>query len=571
VLKKILFFFTAFSLVFVYQAYAASGTRFTVINYPIYESSTNLNFSVSTLTTLTDNNLGTSRVGYSAGSPRYWYNQFTTPKRMNGMTITPTTSTPNTAKFTLTMYDNSNNILGTVNSSNGNVVTDVDFPTVSGVYKFSLRCFDSAQACALAEVDLFEAPPDTTPPSGITGFTATAHDGYIYTFWDAATDNEAVSHYEIYRNNVKIAETPNTNYTHNGLTNGTTYLFKVRAVDASTNTGAFSDTISIYPKDNIPPYQPTGLAVAVSDYQATLTWAAHSGYTDFRLYKLYLDGAHVFTSPVGDATYLSHTFTGLTNGDTYTFGVSAVDTSFNEGNMGVKSAKVHGEPPPIPTGVSSTVTSDSATITWDSIVAPADFAGYNVYKNGVKVTPAPITATTYLASGLVSGTSYEFKVTSIDTHGNESDFSASTTALPYSPLDVTLIPNGTSIMVMIAPGTGSSPFTYTLSGLSGSFTSTKHLITGLTANTDYLVHIEDATGADFSMTINTGPFTGYTPPPEPALTGTIDTMLSGFGDINNVALIVIASAVGLFLLIVLSLFAWRLTKRKLRIGKPLQK
>ena len=77
--------------------------------------------------------------------------------------------------------------------------------------------------------------------------------------------------------------------------------------------------------------------------------------------------------------------------------------------------------------VSAPATS-SATLTWNAVTA-SDLAGYKIYRattSGGYGTPiATLTGnvTTYIASGLQSGTTYFFVVTSYDTAGNESPFS----------------------------------------------------------------------------------------------------------------------------------------------------
>jgi subtilisin family serine protease len=78
--------------------------------------------------------------------------------------------------------------------------------------------------------------------------------------------------------------------------------------------------------DTTPPAQVTGLtASAVSDTQIDLSWDANSE-SDLSYYKIYRDGAYV-----ADATTNSYSDTGLTASTTYTYEVSAVDTSGNEG------------------------------------------------------------------------------------------------------------------------------------------------------------------------------------------------------------------------------------------------
>lgn len=61
-----------------------------------------------------------------------------------------------------------------------------------------------------------------------------------------------------------------------------------------------------------------------------------------------------------------------------------------------------------------------------------DATGYNVYKNGVKITSTPITSTNYTATGLTNGTTYSFQVSAVDIAG-ESLKSETITLIPDEP------------------------------------------------------------------------------------------------------------------------------------------
>jgi hypothetical protein len=90
---------------------------------------------------------------------------------------------------------------------------------------------------------------DTTPPSMPTGLATTTSGSRVDISWNAATDNEAVSQYRIYRclgsacAPVYISSTTATSYSDAGLAAGT-YRYAVAAIDAAGNTGPNS-TISV--------------------------------------------------------------------------------------------------------------------------------------------------------------------------------------------------------------------------------------------------------------------------------------------------------------------------------------
>ncbi len=63
--------------------------------------------------------------------------------------------------------------------------------------------------------------------------------------WSASTDNVGVSSYSIYNNNTALVSSVNTSTTISGLTEDTTYNFKVTARDAAGNVSNFSSTLSV--------------------------------------------------------------------------------------------------------------------------------------------------------------------------------------------------------------------------------------------------------------------------------------------------------------------------------------
>ena len=75
-----------------------------------------------------------------------------------------------------------------------------------------------------------------------------------------------------------------------------------------------------------------------------------------------------------------------------------------------------------PTGVATSgATSGSMTVGWNAV---AGASGYNVYRNGTRVNASTVTGTSYVDSGLASGTTYSWTVTDLDSGGVESARSA---------------------------------------------------------------------------------------------------------------------------------------------------
>ncbi|PTA66507.1 glycosyl hydrolase [Deinococcus arcticus] len=87
---------------------------------------------------------------------------------------------------------------------------------------------------------------DSTAPSVPAGFTSPGKTSSSVTLsWSASSDNCGVSKYEIYTNGALSGSVTGTGATITGLAGGTTYAFKVRAVDARNNASAFTGDLNV--------------------------------------------------------------------------------------------------------------------------------------------------------------------------------------------------------------------------------------------------------------------------------------------------------------------------------------
>ncbi|NOU65744.1 hypothetical protein GC096_17045 [Paenibacillus sp. LMG 31461] len=194
-------------------------------------------------------------------------------------------------------------------------------------------------------------------------------------------------------------------------------------------------------RDTTPPNAPVALTSTAGDSVVSLSWAANTE-SDLMGYKVYAstdNGATWSTSAnVAGGSVTTYSVSGLTNGVTYLFAITAVDTS---GNESVKSAQVSALPqaPPVgkpaaPSGLTGKAGNTLVTLQWLAN-SEANLAGYEVHyssDNGVswmngpqlgKVTEASVT-------GLTNGTAYRFTVTAMDSADQRSDRSIPITLTP---------------------------------------------------------------------------------------------------------------------------------------------
>jgi len=150
-----------------------------------------------------------------------------------------------------------------------------------------------------------------TPPSAPTLYTPTVGDGSVNLTWSAPSSNggATITGYAVYRTFTSgteaappLANTGALTYTDTGLTNGTTYYYKVAAIN-SAGTGTLSNEVSATPV--APP--PAG------DFTLTATPASHTisrGSSTF--YTVTVTATNGFTDTVNLTSSISPSANGLT-------------------------------------------------------------------------------------------------------------------------------------------------------------------------------------------------------------------------------------------------------------------
>ncbi len=175
--------------------------------------------------------------------------------------------------------------------------------------------------------------------------------------------------------------------------------------------------------DTAPPTAPTHLtAASTNSVSVTLTWTAATDDTGVVGYDVYKGAALD-----GTTTSTTYKATGLTPSTAYGFTVRARDAWGNASSpsavLSVTTSPPDDTPPSAPTGLTAaSVTSTSASLTWDASTDDVGVVAYDVY-SGSTLAGSP-TTTSFTAIGLSPSTSYSFTVRARDAAGNASAASA---------------------------------------------------------------------------------------------------------------------------------------------------
>ncbi|MEJ7766685.1 MAG: PA14 domain-containing protein [Chitinophagaceae bacterium] len=264
-----------------------------------------------------------------------------------------------------------------------------------------------------------------TPPVNLQKVTVTVTS--IEIRWMQATDNIAVTHYNIYLNGVYKDSTSALTYTVKGLLNNTNYLITVKAADFAGNTSVFSNAVitSTLP-DVTAPTAPSNLILANATFNSLqLQWDTATDDVAVIKYLVYVNGAKL-----DSITSTGYTIKNLQINTAYSINVKAADQA---GNISLFSEILKAitlkdtSAPTVPANLKVTLsTLNSLSLNWDSSTDNIGVTRYDVYVNGVK---KDTTSSSFIdLSKLIAATNYTVTVKAADLAGNTSAFSASVTA-----------------------------------------------------------------------------------------------------------------------------------------------
>ena len=312
--------------------------------------------------------------------------------------------------------------------------------TVTGLSNGTTYYFVVRAENSLGQKSAPSAQASAIPLAMPTGFTLTAGDTQTTASWSAASGAStytlyysessltAVTDLDTQTGVTRVPSITGTTRTVTGLTNGTRYYFRVKAVNAGGRSAPSAQASAI------PLATPTGFTLTAGDAQATASWSAASGASSYTLYHATtpLAGATDLDTRASGITRLTGltstwlTVTGLSNGTTYYFVVRAENSL---GQKGAPSAQASAIPLATPTGFTLTAGDTQATASWS---AASGASSYTLYYSESSLTAVPhlldtrasgitrltgLTGTSRTVTGLTNGTRYYFRVKAVNAGG----------------------------------------------------------------------------------------------------------------------------------------------------------
>ena len=251
--------------------------------------------------------------------------------------------------------------------------------------------------CGAADPNYIAAPAlSITTSAGHPKIYWNAVDGAVKYWVYRSTDGETFSYYDM---------TTNTTYTNNSTAIGTTYYYKVKAVNANNAASDYSVSKSILCKPAAP-----SVSINRSNGKPKLSWKAVSGATKYWIYRS-TDGKEF--KYFDSTTKTSYTNSGAASGTKYYYRVKAVAVVngkyVTSANSSTKSLLTSLAKP----SVSITTSNGKPKLTWKAVTGADKYYVYRSTDGKNFSYWDSTTKTTYINSGAKKNTKYYYKVKAV--------------------------------------------------------------------------------------------------------------------------------------------------------------
>jgi fibronectin type 3 domain-containing protein len=210
-------------------------------------------------------------------------------------------------------------------------------------YYYTVAASNAAGTSAkTAETNTVPTAAVVAPPVPF-GVVITPASGQINLQW---TYEENATSYRVYRSTTPggegatpLATVTSSSYTDSAVTSGTTYYYEITALTGTTESARSTEYSASTTGTGTAPPTPAGLVATGGNGSVALAWTASAGATGYSIYRGTAAGAEGAT-PVGTSASNSFTDTGLTNGTTYYYTI----TASNAAGTSAHSSEVHATP-----------------------------------------------------------------------------------------------------------------------------------------------------------------------------------------------------------------------------------
>lgn len=303
----------------------------------------------------------------------------------------------------------------------GTTYTDTSLVNSAGYYYVVTALNGVAESANSSEV--------TTTPVGAppvpAGLQATGGSAVSLTW----TPSYGATSYNILRSTTSgsgyalVGTSSSPSYSDSGLVNGTTYYYVVNAVGPNGQSANSSEASAITTSAT-----PTGLTVTPGNAAVTLSWNATALASSYNIKRTTTSGSNY--TVVGTSATPGFVDTGLANGTTYYYVVSAVNAA-GEGANSTEVSTAPVAPPSAPTGYAA-AGSAQANLVWSGVSGASSYSVKRSTSSGGPYTVLYTgSATNFTDLTAANGTTYYYIITASNV-GGESLASTQLTVTPSS-------------------------------------------------------------------------------------------------------------------------------------------
>ncbi len=324
--------------------------------------------------------------------------------------------------------------------------------TAGVTYYYQLTAIDGLSNESPPTTEVSALAQSVSPPSAPTGLTATAGNQKVDLKWNPNTESNLAG-YNLYCSSVGVYFKVNqslisgaTTYSNTSLTNGVTYYYKLTAVNTLGGESNYSSEVSARPMDLVEvifqvDMRGLGNVTSVAIAQNTLQPLWNTTHYAMTQQTGNLLGVWRITLNLSAGVQLQYKY--VMNGGTWEndFGTAPnnnrlITINPNNGPKMYVSNKwnVAGDAiPAIPTGLSAQGNIGGVLLGWNANTE-FDLERYNIYNSTWAANPnytyiVSATSTSYQIGGLLTGTTYHFKIEAEDLARQKSGLTGSVNAV----------------------------------------------------------------------------------------------------------------------------------------------
>ena len=314
-------------------------------------------------------------------------------------------------------------------TTTGTSYTNTGYIENGNTYYSKVRALDANGTAGAWSSIVSVTYKQTLPAPAVTG--GNDAQGRPTLTWKVVT---GAAKYEVYRarskdgDYIKYSTVTGTSYTNTSyIESGSTYYYKVRALDANGTAGAWSSVVSVTYKQTLS--APTVTGGNDAQGRPTLTWKVITGAAKYEVYRARSkDGDYIKYSTVTGTSYTNTSY--IEDGNTYYYKVRALGS---DGTAGAWSSIVSVTYRAASTGTLSapsvTGGKDSQgrpTLKWNAVSGAAKYEVYRARsKDGDYIKYSTVTGTSYTNTSYIEdGNTYYYKVRALKSDGTAGAWSS---------------------------------------------------------------------------------------------------------------------------------------------------